>query len=299
VYSVEKDCTHPQLLASAPLGLLGHESGFAPDGKTLWISSNGRNLSAVDLTDPSQPSVIFMTLEFLPHGLSISDDGRTLFLAGAGSGLVILDDTEVQERRPNPSVRLLSRLTWPEISIPQNATPFRSHGHNYVVETDELGGANGPRGDASVPWASAIGAARIIDVDDLRHPRVVSHLRLAVNNTGDGTFAAHYCDVPSRIDPAIIACGFVGSGLRVFDVRDPLRPKELAYANFTNLPPGVALLPNAATDVRLSDVYSAPAYDPARHEIWFADASRGFMVVRLTGPAAALRWAPRYLTPGS
>lgn len=299
VYSVANDCTQPKLLASAALGLLGHESGFAPDGKTFWVSSNGAVLSAVDLTNPSQPSVIYQTREFTPHGLSVSDDGNTLFLAGSGSGLVVLDDTEVQERKANPTVKLLSRLTWPEISIPQNATPFRSHGHDYVVETDELGGSNGPRGGATVPWAGAIGAARIINVDDLRHPKVVSHLRLAVNNTGDGTFAAHYCDLPSRVDPAIIACGFVGSGLRVFDVRTPRHPKELAYANFTNLPPGIAILPNAATDLRLSDVYSAPAYDPARHQIWFADASRGLMVVQLTGAAAAMPWAPTYRTPGS
>ena len=301
VYSVGDDCTNPKLLATSPLGLLGHESGFAPDGNTFWVSSNGQTLSAVDLRDPSQPRVIFTISQYTPHGLSVSDDGRTLFLAGGGAnaGLTILDATQVQERKPHPALALLSRLTWPEKSIPQNATPFRSRGHSYVVETDELGGVNGPRGDAPTVNSSPIGAARIINVDDVRHPRVVSHLRDAVDNLGDGTFAAHYCDVPSRVDPTIIACGFVGSGLRVFDVRDPRRPKEVAYANVTDLPAGLQVLPNAGTIPGISNVYSAPAYDPVRREIWFTDAARGLLVVRLTAAAGVDRFARRYQLPGS
>jgi hypothetical protein len=70
---------------------------------------------------------------------------------------------------------------------------------------------------------------------------VVSHLRLAVNNRGDGTYTAHYCTLPSRIDPTIVACGFLGSGLRVFDVRDVRHPREVAYASTTDLGPAVAV----------------------------------------------------------
>jgi hypothetical protein len=301
VYSVAENCTEPKLLASAPLGLLGHESGFAPDGRTLWISSNGRTLAAVDLVEPANPQVLYVSMEYVPHGLSVSEDGNTLYLAGGqdATGFMALDVSHVQRRLPNPTVKVLSRLNWPERSIPQNATPFRSDGHSYVVETDELGGANGPRGDTQTPSNSPIGAARIINVDDIRRPKVVSHLRLAVNNTGNGTYAAHYCTVPSRIDPAIIACGFVGSGLRVFDVRNPLKPREVAYANATDLPPGPSVLPNASTDDFLSNVYSAPAYDPARREIWYTDASRGLMVVRLSRATGIDRFARVYRTPGS
>ena len=300
VYSVAEDCTAPKLMASAALGLLGHESGFAPDGKTFWVSDNGQSLSAVDLSDPARPTVIYRTLDWITHGLSVSEDGNTLYLSGGpnNAGFTALDATEVQQRKPSPQVKLLSQITWPEKSIPQNATPFESGGHKYVLETDELGGNNGPRGAAQLP-GGPIGAARIIDVDDITNPKVVSHLRLAVNNTGDGTYAAHYCSLPSRIDPAIIACGFVGSGLRVFDVRNPLEPREVAYANTTDLAPGLAVLPNATTEDRLGQVYSAPAYDPARQEIWFTDAARGLIVVRLSKGTGIQRFARVYRTPGN
>jgi hypothetical protein len=290
IYSVAEDCRAPQLKASALLGLLGHESAFAPDGNTFWVSSNGRMLAAVDVRDPSHPSVVFVTYTITPHGLSVSDDGNTLFMAGgvAPGGLVILDVSQVQQRKAAPTVKVLSELTWPEMSIPQNATPFRSRGHTYVLETDEFGGGNNP-----------VGAARIINVDNLRHPRPVSHLRLAVNNRNDNTYTAHYCTLPSRIDPAIVACGFLGSGLRVFDVRDVAHPREVAYANVTDLPPGTSVLPDATTDSRLSNVYSAPAYDPQRHEIWYTDAARGLMVIRLTRGTGINQFARVYQTPGS
>ena len=35
VYDVSQDCRHPVLKSSTPLGVLGHESGFSPDGRTL------------------------------------------------------------------------------------------------------------------------------------------------------------------------------------------------------------------------------------------------------------------------
>jgi hypothetical protein len=71
---------------------------------------------------------------------------------------------------PNPQVTEISRLTWPEVSISQNAAPFTVHGHNYLVETDEYGGGND---------TTPVGAARIIDIEDPVHPFVVSRLRLA------------------------------------------------------------------------------------------------------------------------
>ena len=54
VYDMRTDCRHPKLLSSTPSALLGHESGFAPDGKTFYASSaGGQTLVAIDLTDPA------------------------------------------------------------------------------------------------------------------------------------------------------------------------------------------------------------------------------------------------------
>ena len=42
-------------------------------------------------------------------------------------------------------------------------------------------------------------------------------------------YAAHYCSLSSEVDPTVVACSFITSGLRVFDISDLLHPKEIAY----------------------------------------------------------------------
>jgi len=162
VYDVTKDCRHPVLDSSTPMGVLGHEGGFSPDGKTFYVASlYGHTLSAVDLSDPKAPVLLWTTTDYQPHGVSISNDGNRLYMAesafrdetGDFTGLTILDVSQVQQRVTNPTVRLVSRLTWPQLSTPQNATPFTIHGHPYLLETDEFGSGD------------QVGAARIIDID--------------------------------------------------------------------------------------------------------------------------------------
>jgi hypothetical protein len=285
VYDVATDCRHPVLLSSTPLGLLGHESAFAPDGRTYYVTSlNLHSLAAVDLDDPKSPSLQWFIFDYGAHGASVSLDGKRLYVAESGgnngfSGLTILDVSQVQDRVPVPQVPVVSRLTWPSVSIPQNATPFTRDGHPYLLETDEFG-------------ERITGAARIIDIADEKHPFVVSDLRLKVNQpevydelqgdpgnaaTGRG-YQAHYCTVPSRIDPNIVACSFIMSGLRVFDIRDPSAPREVAYFNQPAMQ-GERLNVGAFG-------MSAPAYDPTSNDIWYADGNLGLFVVHLVGPAS-------------
>jgi hypothetical protein len=98
---------------------------------------------------------------------------------------------------------------------------------------------------------------------------------------GSGTqgYASHYCAVPQRIEPGIVACSTIVSGLRVFDVRDPLHPREVAYANH----PAV----DAADPASSGGGYamSAPAFDPQTRDVWYADGNTGFWVERLAASA--------------
>ncbi|GAC1443035.1 MAG: hypothetical protein NVS3B26_11850 [Mycobacteriales bacterium] len=299
VYDVTADCRHPSLRSSTPLGILGHESGFSPDGMTFYVASlGGKTLAAVDLTNPMVPSLIWMTRDYTPHGVSISDDGNRLYMADdANKGLTILDVSQVQKRIANPVVPRVAHLTWPGVSTPQNATPFTTKGHPYLLETDEFG--SGAR----------IGAARIIDISNEKAPFVVSNLRLAVNQaTAQGPdleadpgndqpfqgYQGHYCSLPSRVDPTIIACSFIMSGLRVFNIANPSRPFEAAYFN-------KPLLAGHGTDPNQAGAFamSAPAYDEARHDIWYSDGNSGFYVVRLTPGAGVGAFAPRIENPGN
>ncbi|HET6815673.1 MAG TPA: hypothetical protein VFH66_00395, partial [Mycobacteriales bacterium] len=236
--------------------------------------------------------------DYQPHGVSISDDGNRLYMAEAGfqnsdfSGLTILDVSQIQKRVVNPTVPIVARLTWKQVSTPQNATPFTSHGHKYLLEDDEFGsGAN-------------IGAARIIDIQNEKKPFVVSNLRLAVNKGGQTAdpgddqpfqgYQGHYCSLPSRVDPYIVACSFIMSGLRVFDIRDVAHPKEIAYFN-RPLMPGAGSTPTKAGAFAMS----APAYDEKTHDIWYTDGNTGFYVVRLTPHAGAQKFARVISLPGN
>ncbi|MCU1451619.1 MAG: hypothetical protein JWP02_3789, partial [Acidimicrobiales bacterium] len=241
VYDVSQDCRHPVLKSSAPTGILGHEGNFSPDGNTFWVSSaGGQTLAALDLTNPAAPLPLWTSFDYSIHGLNISDDGNRMYAADLGNnpGLYIFDTSEVQQRRPNPRVTVVSHLSWPEVSIPQVPIPVTIGGHPYLVEVDEY--SKGTTTAASAP----VGAARIIDIGDEKHPKVVSNMRLEVNQPANRAtdqkddpgaafvvqgYAGHYCSVPSRVEPGVVACSFIVSGLRMFDIRDPYHPKEIAY----------------------------------------------------------------------
>ena len=298
VYDVKTDCRHPRLLSSTPSGLFGHESGFSPDGRTFWTTGTvGYNLTAVDIADPRRPRIAFSKSGVLYHGLRFSSDGDTMYVANQGTfnqnsvldepGLRIYDVSEVQDRSPSPKIHLLSELLWPEASIPQAAEPFVRDGHQYLLEVDEFSDLFGD-GFTFRP-DGPVGAARIINVDDPSQPYVVSGLRLEVHQpehrTAElfddpgassplGGYSAHYCSVPTRDDPRIVACSMVNSGLRLFDISDVEHPREVGYFN---KPGGGG-----------SNALSQPAWDVPRASVWYSDASSGLYVVRLRGDARAL-----------
>jgi hypothetical protein len=288
VYDVSQDCRQPQLQSSAPVAFLGHESGFAQDGKTFYATSlfDG-HVSAVDLTNPQVPQTVTV-FNSLSHGMDLSDDGRIGYMAARGVGLQLLDLSEIQDRKPLPQIHEISTFKWDDMSIPQYATPIKIGGHPYVMEVDEFSidsaGSDFPAANGPI-----VGAARIIDMADIKAPKVVGNLRLQVHqpenraaiagDPGAGNqlqgYAGHYCSVPQRVDPGIVACSFIGSGLRVFDIRDPAHPKEIAY--FV-APPA----PSPVLNERSNYAMSQPAFAPARGEIWYSDGDSGFYAVRIT-----------------
>jgi hypothetical protein len=296
VYDVTKDCRQPEHLSSTPTGIAGHESGFAPDGRTFYAASfASETIVAVDLDDPRSPQVLWAG-NIGSHGLSVSDDGNRIYVAALdlgdtaaflgspvgnldASGLLILDTSEIQARTQNPVVKLVGTLTWSTVSTPQNAIPITIKGHPYVLEVDEFGAQR------------RVGAARIIDVADETKPFVVSNLRLAVHQeenfeelsgdpSGSGNartygYSAHYCNVPTRVDPGIAACTMIGSGLRIFDIRDPERPREVAYFN----------APLNGGPQGSSWAMASPTFVPERREVWYSDVNSGFYAVQLTEAA--------------
>lgn len=306
VYDVRSDCRSPQLLSSTPTGILGHESGFAPDGRTFYVSSTGGNtLTAVDLSNPRAPKTIWSESGVVYHGMRVSPDGNRLYVADIGypdgkvlsnGGLTILDVSQIQARKPNPTVRVVSKLSWRSGSIPQVAQPFTVRGHRYLLEVDEFTNFRTNQLKA-YDAAAKVGAARVINIDDDRHPRVVSNIRLQVNQpwarrgpeqNDPGArlaiqgYAAHYCSVPRMRNPELAACSFIASGLRIFDIRDPRHPKEVGYFNKPSTQ-------NVKPLREGSYAMSQPAWDLQHRQIWYTDGNSGFYAVRLTNGIAPSR----------
>jgi hypothetical protein len=284
IYDVSQDCRHPVLDADGPYARFGHESGFSSDGKTFYATSTAlQAITAIDVTDPKDPHAIWQGNVY-SHGMSLSDDGNRAYIADPKGNMLILDTSQIQARKPHPTVREVSRITWDKASIPQNAIPFTENGHPYVLEFDEYTQQTlNPSGDPD-----QVGAARIIDIADETHPVVISNIRLAIDNPAEhkaakgdpGTtdpaqgYAAHYCNIPTRVNPKVVACSFIASGLRVFDISDLLHPKEIAYYV-------------AASKKDTQNGYdgsnfamSMPAFAPGR-QIWYTDGPSGFYVLQV------------------
>ena len=286
IYDVSRDCRYPVLRSSSLNGVLGHEGGFSPDGRTFWsASAGGGRLTAVDVTNPALTKVLWSG-DATIHGLSLSADGTKLYGADLGDapGLTVYDVGQVQRRVASPRVTTLSRTSWPEVSIPQQTAPITIQGHKYLVEMDEYERQLFPY-NANSP----VGAARVVNIDDVRHPKVVSNLRLQVNQpvarrsdqqddpgakNGVQSYSGHYCSVPREVEPGLVACSFQLSGLRVFDIRDPLHPREVAYFN----KPAPLGLPLRGAAFAMSQ----PAWDVKNKTVWYTDGNSGFYAVKLT-----------------
>jgi hypothetical protein len=287
IYDAHADCRHPVLQSTALVARFGHESGFSPDGKTFYAAGTAlKAITAIDVTDPKAPHPVWHG-NVLSHGMTLSDDGNRAYIADAtGGDMLILDTSEIQARKPDPQAREISRLTWQNASIPQNAIPFTRGGKPYVLEFDEYTqGTTSPGGNTD-----AVGAGRIIDISDEKQPRVISNLRLAIDQAAEhkaaqgdpGTsspaqgYAAHYCNIPTRTNPRIVACSFIASGLRVFDISDLTKPKEIAYY----VAPETPATENGYDGSNYA--MSQPAFAAKRHEIWYSDGASGFNVLRVT-----------------
>ena len=297
VYDASQDCRRPRLKSVPNIaGIIGHESGMSLDGNTFYSGNPtpGGQVAAVDVSNPLLPRTL-KVLNHPSHGLTLSPNGNRAYLTSLYPATLTIEDvSEIQARKPKPAVREVGKVSW-DGTIPQIAIPVTIKGHPYIVEVDEYG-ALGPKSFLG----SKPGAARIIDIGDETKPEVISNIRLEVhqpenfatlgNDPGAanpvGGYAAHYCNVPRYADPGIVACSMLSSGLRIFDIRDPYKPREIAYFNQpSKLTPNFGTTPLAQLATNLippSWAQSSPAFVPERCEIWYSDGRTGFYNVRLT-----------------
>ncbi|HZQ80139.1 MAG TPA: hypothetical protein VFE55_22635 [Acidimicrobiia bacterium] len=314
IYDIKSDCAHPKKLFDGPITAVNHEGNWAHDGMTYYTGGLTPGIvSAIDTSDPTNPHLLTTFFAKLGiHGMSTSLDGNRLFLShinedwpytiyggssgslgsgndgsnkslAHGTGIGIYDISEIQSRKPNPQVKLVSALQWDDGQIGQHTLNFHRDGKSYAIEVSEAG----------------LGAARIIDVTDETKPTIVSKIKTqimmpenlplshseifrgAIERGGDLQFGYnfHYCNIDKEESPSLLACSAFEQGLRLFDIRDVSHPKEIAYFNGggdgTRQPGGWGAVYSA---------YAAamPQFDPVNQEIWYTDHDHGFYVVKPT-----------------
>lgn len=253
--------------------LKGHEGNVSPDGLTWYSGDRGtpKKYTATDISDTRHPQLITTwtlpqiypaTWSVTTHGLALSEDGNRAYVSHAAvpnvttvsstlapvDGVLILDVSQVQARMPNPQITEVGHLFWRDGAQSQMYIPIRIKGKKYLIGVDEVG-AGGGNATANAQAACNAGLppfamARIIDIENERHPKVASRLLLQIHDPANCsavlpdivglssfTYGSHYCSVDNKRDATTLACAYFNSGLRVFDIRNPTHPREIAYFN--------------------------------------------------------------------
>jgi len=346
VYDLSGDCRHPVRMSSIDLpGSKGHMGNFAPDGRTYYLTQSfrgvGGKLYVVDLDDPANPKELppwTFQGDGRPHEAWLNAAGTRLYAGQPGlfgaaptdssfgpDGLVIDDVSDYQFRLPNPQIRIVSKLFWDDQGQAEPMYPVTVNGHPYIISGDEDGGQGGAGGlpAACARGASHSGYSNIIDISDETHPKIVATIMLEVNDPANcsrmlndppdvggeiPTYSPERCTADRQTNPTMLACGLWAAGVRVFDIRDILHPKEIAY--YKPPAPGTAFLPSSGTwapgiDSTFDKVAGymsfhevpranghANEHGNARSardvELWFVSDGNGFQVLRFTDRFKAL-----------
>jgi len=276
----------------------------------------------VDTSDASHPKWIMnwkFTSDGRSHDTNLNDDGTRLYAPQPGNvfappgnssegpeGLIILDTSDFASHKANPQVRTVSTFFWKDGGQAQQTLPVTIAGKPYLIFTQEQGsGGGGPTGRAGAcaqnlpPW----GFAKIVDISDEKKPLLVANVMLQASDpryciitlqeTTESSFGydSHYCNVDNQHDARLLACSYFQSGIRVFDIRDPYHPKEIAYykagAQGDKVLPGSNLWNRSGRGGigRTAD-WAASFIRIVKHkatgdvELWFTSQDNGFQVVK-------------------
>lgn len=273
--------------------------------------------SAVFALDVSDPSNLRSIAKWIPpqsdwgtHSVSVNEEGTRAYVVlsrmaddsaklSNPNGLVVLDISDIQARRQHAQFRVVSTLFWDDSHFGEYALPVKIKGWPYLIWTDvagALGLGSPPPANACQSGRPGHGFARIIDLGDERHPKTVSRLMLEVSDPTycaqvmhDPTIGIGYgswgCSTDNDQDATLLACGYFEAGLRVFDIRNPSHPSELAYykppGRRTQSRPG-SLISGAPPKDHTTDPVVYARFLNHAQDIGFNSLDGGFEIVRFT-----------------
>ncbi len=217
----------------------------------------------------------------LSHSLDVNSDGTRVYLG----------DQKIEGPRnigETPKIRIVDVTKRPVQIVGQTDGPghgldwFRAGGREYLLHSNELGSSMGAEarspgipGDTCRPYPrpSADGWGFEAFISDVTgdQARNISMLRIAINDPEycearkasglDPTIAYHLIDDPMNAHFA--AVNFGSAGLRIYDIRDPQKPTEVAYFNHGPL------------------VHGEVGYYDAKRGLIYAGGESGFWVLQV------------------
>ena len=317
IYDVSRDCRNPVFKGRYDAGFyLLHGLRISDDGRTVYATDftgianalGGQAMHVLDVTDMTNPRLLMKwdpTQErpaqaFGIHDLELSRDGTRAYLGAVhpsggvgellggrpsnrGPTMVVLDTTDIQKRRPNPDPEIISDVRLENFGHTEQRATI--DGKPYIFTSGEAPFG----GQWNCPWAWG----NAVNMADERNPKVVSTIKLEVNegencaNTGrdNATYSIHYSGVDSERETTTLFYTYYAGGVRAFDVRNPRKPREIAYYHPPPVPDTVhePFTPDDGDyqGPTLDQATSNIRYRPGKRQLWVVSVGRGFQVVKL------------------
>jgi hypothetical protein len=266
---------------------------------------------------------------YFPIGGSIGNERRLADMQP--QGLVVADVSEVQARAPHARIKLQGEpLYWDDTFSSHYTYPVTVRGKRYLFQSDASGvlryvqwtggptgrvftGPLASRGRGATPAFTAeqacswgkpgFGYVHVFELDGYV-PSSASAVKLAIQDPKhcmaaayepiyDYGYSSFNCDFDNFQDARLMVCASFQAGVRVFDVSDIKRPRELAYYK----PPAVGVAPRAAslyqtfrdtgittgpTKYHSGDGVTNVRFANNAREIWFISWDNSFQVVKFS-----------------
>ncbi len=244
----------------------------------------------------------------------------------SGNGLVIYDVSQVQQRRAHPVIRVLGSLYWKNGDIAIEPDLAFIDGRPYVGMGDECGsgGCDDPQGAIAACRAGLPpnGLERLIDISNLAKPKLAALLMIGVDDPkncaltehditatmGGYGYSVHDCTFDNPRDAKLLACSSHQAGVRVFDIHNPYRPREIAYFVGPAPPSPTEIDPGSLLNVfqgvtppinfAWSKAHSRFVWRHGQLYLWVTSSHGGFYTLKFENQAAIARLKP-VPTPGN
>jgi hypothetical protein len=288
-----------------------------------------------DIVKPSDVHALTMPRPQLAHEPEFSADGTRLYIAGQRQSDWFGRDLPGVYKRDEYMTVLditgdVDDPGWPRVisqtfGAGHGMQSITIGGRPYLMHSNE-GGTPGaeckPEGSPTPGVADSNAQVYLTDIDDETAPTTVSSMRLAINTPEPGYCAAqldsnlgptcrmaasaasrgcvstaHYHSVDDPTDATFAMLSMTSAGLRIWDIRDPAKPQEVAYwsAGQTSNDQGcvglfVAGGVAAGGQCGVDAMHGTTVYDPigayAHYDadtgyIWVNTRAGGFWVLRL------------------